>query len=157
LARRPIIRGLILPRTVTGRFRAGNVLNDIAPESVSAVLKKGPSSELEYLQNKLQREIWNTLSEIKAEIHSRLVFGMGCVPLIMIGIALGIILKGGHLLSAFGASSIPAAVLIVCMMMGRNITKNPDSLAGSGVILMWVGMVLLSLFAVWIYRKLLKN
>ncbi len=157
LARRPIIRGLILPRTVTDKFKTGNVLNDISPASVSAALKNGPSPGLERLQNKLQRKIWNTSAEIKAEIHSRLVFGIGCVPLIMIGIGLGIILKGGHLLSAFGASSIPAAVLTVFIMMGRNVTKNPDSLAGSGVTLMWVGLILLSLLAVVVYRKLLKN
>ncbi len=87
----------------------------------------------------------------------RLVFGIGCVPLIMIGIGLGIIKKGGHLLSAFGASSVPAAVLIVCIMMGKNIAKNPDAQAGSGIVLMWAGLVFLSLLAVGIYRKLLKN
>ena len=75
----------------------------------------------------------------------------------MIGIGLGIILKGGHLLSAFGASSIPAAVLIVCIMMGRNVTKNPDASTGFDVELMWMGLVFLSFLAVMIYRKLLKN
>ncbi|HEW79591.1 MAG TPA: LptF/LptG family permease, partial [Phycisphaerales bacterium] len=105
----------------------------------------------------LQRKIQKTLISIKAEIHSRLVFGIGCVPLIMIGIGLGIIKKGGHLLSAFGASSVPAAVLIVCIMMGKNIAKNPNAQAGSGIVLMWAGLVFLSLLAVGIYRKLLKN
>jgi hypothetical protein len=75
----------------------------------------------------------------------------------MIGIGLGIILKGGHLLSAFGASSIPAAVLIVCIMMGKNITKNPGARAGSGILFMWGGLVFLSVLAVGIYHKLLKN
>jgi hypothetical protein len=75
----------------------------------------------------------------------------------MIGIGLGIILKGGHLLSAFGASSVPAAVLIVCIMMGKNITKNPYTQVSSGIVLMWAALVLLSAFAVMMYRKLLKN
>jgi len=75
----------------------------------------------------------------------------------MIGIGLGIILKGGHLLSAFGASSLPAAALIVFIMAGKNITKNPDARAGSGIVLMWTGLVLLSLLAVAIYHRLLKN
>ena len=77
--------------------------------------------------------------------------------MIMIGIALGIIKKQGHLLSAFGASSIPAALLVVCIMMGKNVAKNPASTVFSGIVLMWVGLVVLSLLAVGIYRKLLKN
>ena len=154
------IRGLIIPkavRDVTNKFATEDGLDAKKLASVSTALRKGPSSKLRNLQNRLQAEIRNTLVEIEAEIHTRLVFGIGCVSLIMIGIGLGIILKGGHLLSAFGASSIPAAVLIVCIMMGKNITKNPGSKAGSGIVLMWGGLVFLSLLAVGIYRKLLKN
>ncbi len=157
LAGRQIIRGLILPGTVTDKFKTDDVLETVKPASSASVLKKGPSPKLMALQDELQRKIQKTLIEIRAEIQSRLVFGIGCVPLIMIGIGLGIIKKGGHLLSAFGASSVPAAVLIVCIMMGKNIAKNPDAQAGSGIVLMWAGLVFLSLLAVGIYRKLLKN
>jgi hypothetical protein len=77
--------------------------------------------------------------------------------MIVIGIGLGIALKGGHLLSAFGASCVPAAVLIVCIMMGRNIAKNPGAQTVSGTMLMWSGLVLLSLLAAAIYHRLLRN
>ncbi|MHC4110542.1 MAG: LptF/LptG family permease [Planctomycetota bacterium] len=154
------IRGLIIPnnvRDVVHKFATEDGLDAKKLASESAVLQKGPSSKLKELQNKLQSEIRDTLAEIEAEIHTRLVFGIGCVSLIMIGIGLGIIFRGGHLLSAFGASSIPAAVLVVCIMMGKNITKNPDAQAGSGIVLMWGGLVFLSLLAIVMYRKLLKN
>ena len=157
LSLRSIIRGLILPKTVTDKFATEDVLKAISPASIDSALQKVPSSKLMGLQGKLHRKIRSTLAEIKAEMHSRLVFGIGCVLLIIIGIGLGVILKGGHLLSAFGASSVPAAVLIVCIMMGKNITKNPNAQAGSGIVLMWAGLVLLSLLMVVIYRKLLKN
>ncbi|MBA7683317.1 hypothetical protein ES703_91681 [subsurface metagenome] len=77
--------------------------------------------------------------------------------MILIGIGLGIIKKGGHLLSAFGASCVPAAVLIVCIMMGKNITKNLGSQSIPGIALMWGGLVLLSLLTVVMYRRLLKT
>lgn len=154
LAGRQIIRGLI---PEIDKFKTADVLETIKPASIASALREGPSPKLMALQNGLQRKIQKTLISIKAEIHSRLVFGIGCVPLIMIGIGLGIIKKGGHLLSAFGASSVPAAVLIVCIMMGKNIAKNPNAQAGSGIVLMWAGLVFLSLLAVGIYRKLLKN
>jgi hypothetical protein len=157
LAGRQITRGLLLPPAVTDKFETADVLKTIHPDSTASALQKGPSSMLQVMQNRLYRKIWKTLAEIKAEVHTRLVFGIGCVILIMIGIGLGIILKGGHLLTAFGASSVPAAMLIVCIMMGKNITKNLGAHAGSGIVLMWGGFVFLSLLAVLLYRKLLKN
>jgi len=154
------IRGLIIPKAVrdfTDKFATEGGLDAKKLASEPSVLQKELSPKLRELQDRLQYKIRSTLVEIEAEIHTRLVFGIGCVSLIMIGIGLGIFLKGGHLLSAFGASSIPAAVLIVCIMTGKNITKNPGSTAGSGIVLMWGGLVFLSLLAVGIYRKLLKN
>jgi len=154
------IRGLIIPkavRDVANKFATENGLDAKKLVSESSVLQKGPSSKLRGLQDELQTEIQNTLAEIEAEIHTRLVFGIGCVSLIMIGIGLGIILRDGHLLSAFGASSVPAAVLVVCIMMGKNITKNPKVQTGSGILLMWGGLVFLSLVAIVMYRRLLKN
>ena len=115
------------------------------------------SYSLDDLENRLQRKIRKTAVQIKAEIHSRLSFGIGCVPLIMIGIGLGIIKKGGHLLSAFGASSIPAAVLIVCIISGKNIIENLGSQPQTGMILLWAGPAMLVLLAAVIYRGLLKN
>ncbi len=151
------IRGLILPRTVTDRFETQDVLKAVNCAAISSALREEPTAQLISLQDRLRRKIQKTLVQIGAEIHSRLVFGIGCVPVIMIGIGLGIIKKGGHLLSAFGASSIPAAVLIVCIMMGKNVAKNLGAQAGSGILLMWAGLGLLILLTLVIYRKLLKN
>ncbi|UCF00266.1 MAG: LptF/LptG family permease [Planctomycetota bacterium] len=157
LTQRHITRGLILPKAVADKVETENILEVISPASTASALRNGPSLELKGLQSGLQRRILKTLTEIKAEMHSRLVFGIGCVTLIMIGIGLGIILKGGHLLSAFGVSSVPAAVLVVCIIMGKNVTKNPQSMADIGTVLMWSGLVFLSLLAILMYRKLLKN
>ena len=157
LAQRVIIRGLILPQAVTNKLGTADILEAVSPAAIDSALSKKASPILKNLQNKLQREIRKTLAEIKAELHSRLVFGTGCVPLIMIGIGLGIILKGGHLLSAFGASSIPAAVLIVCLMSGYQVTRNLGAQTFSGIGLMWTGIVLLLVLAAVMYHKLLKN
>jgi hypothetical protein len=151
------IRGLVLPKSVTDKCTSEDILKEVSSDSIASTLQQQPGKKLKELQTKLQAEIQFTLSEIKAEVHSRLVFGIGCVALILIGIGLGIILKGGHLLSAFGASSVPAAALVVFIMMGRNITKNVIAHAGSGILFMWAGLVLLSILAVGIYHKLLKN
>jgi lipopolysaccharide export LptBFGC system permease protein LptF len=156
---RHIIRGLIPPQTVetiANKFRTEN--GSLQPEMLATPLSgMKPSRELSILQSQLRRTINKTFVQIKAEKHSRLVFGIGCIPMIMIGIGLGIIKKGGHLLSAFGASCVPAAVLIVCIMSGKQMTENLGSQNVSGVTLMWAGLASLSLLAVVIYGWLSKN
>ncbi|MHC4172468.1 MAG: LptF/LptG family permease [Planctomycetota bacterium] len=158
LRMRYIIRGLILPRAVTDKFKTGDILENIRPEVVSSALQEAPPSLiLKELQNRLQWTMRKTLLRIIAEIHSRLVFGIGCVPMILIGIGLGIILKGGHLLSAFGASCVPATVLIVCISSGIQMINNLGVQAISGIAVMWAGVVFLAVLAVGIYCWLLRN
>jgi hypothetical protein len=151
------VRGLVLPKAVIDKFKTDDVLESIGSVAINSALGGKPSDVLKRLQNELQRKIRYTLAEIEAEIHSRLVFGTGCIPMILIGIGLGIIKKGGHLLAAFGAGCVPAGLLILCILMGRNVTENLGAKAGSGVMLMWAGLVFLSLLMLVIYRKLLKN
>ncbi|OHB85619.1 MAG: hypothetical protein A2Z38_12085 [Planctomycetes bacterium RBG_19FT_COMBO_48_8] len=139
-------------KTESGSLRVEKLASDLLQLSGLR-----PSKNLKSLQNKFQREIRHVLVRIKAEIHTRLVFGAGCVPMILIGIGLGIIKKGGHLLTAFGASCIPAAVLIVCIMSGKNLIKNPGSESITGVAVMWAGLVFLLILVVVIYHRLLKN
>ncbi len=162
LTMRIIIRGLIPPKATEV------VANEIKTESGSLRVEKmtsdlsqlsglRPSKSLRILQSKLKREIRRALVRIKAEIHTRLVFGTGCIPMILIGIGLGIIKKGGHLLTAFGASCIPAAVLIVCIMSGKNLIKSHGSDSITGIALMWAFLAFLLFLVAVIYRRLLKN
>jgi len=157
LLARHIVRGLILPAAVTDNFKLDDILKEITPQAISAALHAKPGPNLVFLQSQLQKQIALTLAEIGAETHSRLVFGVGCITLIMIGIGLGIVLKDGHLLTAFAASAIPALALVSCIMMGKNITKNPESAVLSGVMLMWAGLIVLTLLALEMYRRLLKH
>ena len=161
LKMRYVVRGLILPEaveSVTNQFRTES--GELTVGKLAAKLsqlRKGPGPALKGLQGKLQRMMQKTLAQIAAEIHSRLVFGIGCVSMILIGIGLGIIKKGGHLLSAFGVSCVPAAVLIVCIMSGKQVTENISSKNVSGIVLMWAGLALLTLIAAGIYHRLLRH
>jgi len=157
LRMRHVISGLILPAAVTDTFKTGNILENIRPLLLESALEKGPSAMLRGLHDGLQKQATETLVGIKAEINSRLAFGMGCVPMILIGIGLGVVKKGGHMLSAFAASCVPAAVLIVCVISGKQVTENLGSQAISGTLLTWAGLVVLAALAIVMYRKLLKN
>ncbi len=109
------------------------------------------------LQKQLELKRTRTFNNIIAETHSRLVFGLGTITLILISIAMGIILRGGHLLSAFGVSAVPFAVLIVFMMSGRQLTKHPQISPTVGIMVMWTGLIILTIVAMMIYKKLLRT
>ena len=109
------------------------------------------------MQSGLAREIKKTYAQMKSEIHSRLVFGIGCIAMIFIGISLGIIKRGGHLLSAFGISCLPAAILLVCIMSGKQLTENLGAQTVSGITIMWAGLSALFLLAAVLYLHLMRN
>jgi lipopolysaccharide export LptBFGC system permease protein LptF len=154
---RDIIQGLRLPQATRKRLGARPILQAVAPETSKAILRGSPSSALARLQREIAKETRSTLVDITAEINSRLVFGIGCVPMILIGIGIGIIKRGGHLLSAFGASCIPAAVLIVGIISGKHLTENAGAQGLSGILIMWGGLGFLTLLAVVIYGKLIRH
>ena len=151
---RYVTRHLRLPGNVSAKL-GENVIVTVREHNYLS----NPSESLKTMIAEMNRKINVTLAEIKAEIHSRLVFGIGCIILILIGTGLGIRLKGGHLLTAFGTSAIPAAALLVFIMMGKNLTRNQGSTVGAngGVALMWIGLIILLLFTVWLYRKLMRT
>ena len=151
---RYVIKDLALPDSIAAKLG-----EDVVVTAENHRYLAAPSPRLEALIKEMKRKIRVTLFEIKAEVHSRLVFGIGCITIILIGIELGIKYRGGHLLTAFGFSSIPAAALLVFIMAGKNITKNQFSGVGAnlGVAFMWIGLLILSIIAVVLYRKILRN
>jgi hypothetical protein len=116
-----------------------------------------PSSILARCQNTLRRVMGIVGAALRSEMSSRLVFGIGCIPMILIGIGLGIIQKGGHLLGAFGASCVPAAVLGAAIITGKRLTENVDREGSAGVLVMWGGVAFLILLTILIYRRLLRQ
>jgi lipopolysaccharide export LptBFGC system permease protein LptF len=157
IATHRVIRGIIPPASVTKKLEGEDILSSINQERIKEELGVEASPTLRKLNAYLQKEMSQTMIDLTAEIHWRLVFGIGCVGMIMIATALGIKLRGGHLLTAFGVSAIPAGLLIVAIMAGKNIAKNSASDVSSGLLLMWGGLVFLYLGALILYRKLLKN
>lgn len=155
LAQRHVIKNLPWPVFIEAELAEESLLRTL--NDMPSVLTTEPTPELLGLQKQLELKIIRTANNIIAEIHSRLVFGLGTITLILISIAMGIIFKGGHLLSAFGVSSVPFAVLIVFMMSGRQLTKHPMISPAVGIMVMWTGLIILTITAVMIYRRLLRT
>lgn len=150
------IRRLQLPARLQPYFK-GNQLRLLLADNLFDNLKTGPSLKLNQHREYLASLVHTTLADIQSEVHSRLVFGLGCIPMILIGIGLGIIKRGGHMLSAFGASCIPGLVLVVAMVSGKQLTENTRAGGISGVVLIWSGLAILWMICAFVYRKLIRN
>ena len=150
---------LRFPQTLSDSVQMDTILATIDQlgDEEASDLKIRPSGQLKTLCNRIPEKMAKIDNEIYAEIHSRLVLGLGCIALILTGIALGIQFRGGHILSAFGASAIPGGLLVVFILSGKELTKNPSTPAMTGVSVMWVGFVVLVVLTLWIYRKLLRT
>jgi lipopolysaccharide export LptBFGC system permease protein LptF len=156
VATRHTVDDLDLPEAVARKLSQRSLLQ--ITQNLKQVLGQAPpSSSLDKGQKDLLRDINDMFADIRGEMNSRLVFGIGCIPMILIGIGLGIINRGGHLLSAFGASCAPAAVLIIGVVSGRQVIGNAGAREISGVAIMWGGLTLLVFVTVFIYRKLMRT
>ncbi|AQT67048.1 lipopolysaccharide ABC transporter permease [Anaerohalosphaera lusitana] len=150
-------RDLVLPDSITQKLSRNNLLQQIP--QVTTSLESEPTQALKGILYHLDKEIWSTRKAILSEIHSRLVLGIGCIVIVLISIALGIKFRGGHILSAFGASAIPAGALVIFIMSGKELTKTKNEAMPeqTGILVMWAGLVILMIFAFRLYRKLLKT
>jgi hypothetical protein len=77
--------------------------------------------------------------------------------MILIGIGWGILHREGHLLSAFGASCIPATILGVAIISGKQVAQGVDSMVLPGILLMWSGLALLVVLTLLTYSRLLRR
>ncbi|AQQ69992.1 lipopolysaccharide ABC transporter permease LptF [Limihaloglobus sulfuriphilus] len=147
------MRGISMPAELEDLFSEENILHTVMNEHPDE-----PTEELKTLHTRVKDKIVDVYANIHAEIHFRIVFAIGCISLVITGMALGIIYKGGHVLTAFGLSSIPAGFLIVVIAAGENITKNvpsgAESFSYNGIYLMWAGLGVLMLISGLVYRRI---
>jgi lipopolysaccharide export LptBFGC system permease protein LptF len=97
------------------------------------------------------RTVRRLLARVQAEIHQRLAYGLSCMFMIMLGAALGLVLRGGQMLVAFVISAIPATAVIVMLLMGKELIANPGVPSVYGVASIWSGVAALALVSLYIY------
>jgi lipopolysaccharide export LptBFGC system permease protein LptF len=116
-----------------------------------------PSAHLRKLHHNINKQCVELDTEIRLELHSRLAFGISCVVLVLLGSALGIIFRSGHLLTSFGVSFIPASLCLITIFTGKHIAEqSPDNILG-GMIFLWSGVLAVAIADIFIYKILLKR
>ncbi|UCD27294.1 MAG: LptF/LptG family permease [Planctomycetota bacterium] len=104
----------------------------------------------------LRRDIDKLGQEITGIIHSRLAFSASVLVTLVLAAALGIIFRGGQLLTAFVISFIPGILVVVMNIMGRQLTENTGTHA-IGIMVIWAGILLLALADVVVLARYLKR
>jgi len=79
------------------------------------------------------------MGRVISEIHGRLAYCLSCFLLVAMGAALGLMFRGGQMISAFALTIVPAAVVIVMVLMGKEMVSNPDSSKALGLAAIWGG------------------
>ncbi len=120
-------------------------------------LRNEPSPYLNHQYAELVKNVHELALEIKAELHSRLAFGVSCVALVLLGAALGIYFRSGHLLTAFGISFIPAALCLIAIFTGKHLAVHSSLGLTAGLAFLWSGIIAAALGNLAIYKLLLKH
>lgn len=94
--------------------------------------------------------------EVRGEIHFRCSYAISTIAVVVMGAALGIIVRGGQVLTAFGISCIPSMFVVLSSIVGRNLADRPQySMLSLGV--MWGGAILMYVATIVIMAKFLKR
>lgn len=107
------------------------------------------------------RTLSKFLGDITGELHSRVAYSVSCFLLVAMGAALGLVYRGGQLVSAFALCVVPATIVIVLMLMGKELASNPGVLEKHGMWMglsaIWSGIVILAIANVVIYFRLARR
>ena len=107
--------------------------------------------------DRLRQRLPKLMSEILAEMHGRVAYGVSCFLLVAMGSALGLIFRGGELISAFALCVMPAALVIVLVITGREMVGNPDVPVAAGLAAIWGGIAALLAGDAGIYLYLARK
>jgi lipopolysaccharide export LptBFGC system permease protein LptF len=110
------------------------------------------------LRKNLRASVDQLRRDIVAELHSRGAFSVAGLVLVVLGAALGVIFRSGHVLVAFGLAAVPAIFAMIMVVMGNQLaTNNRSSLQPLGLAFIWSGNVLTVVLNVWVYARMLKH
>jgi lipopolysaccharide export LptBFGC system permease protein LptF len=106
-----------------------------------------------FTDEQLKTEDRKLKAKCLAEMHSRYSMIVTCVLLVVLGAALGLVFRHGHILTAFFISMGPALFAIFCILLGvKLVQRNPDQMH-SKLFIIWIGnIVVLILDVIFVAR-----
>lgn len=122
--------------------------------SANAILSLYPKQKK--MQAKLLDRLDRYASEVRGEIHFRASYSLCAIAIVLIGALLGIIIRGGQVLTAFGISCVPMLFVIVASIVGRNLADRP-SYGLASICVMWGATAVMYAATFIVGTKVLKR
>jgi hypothetical protein len=95
-------------------------------------------------------------AEVRGEIHFRASYSLCTIAIVLFGAVLGIIVRGGQVLTAFGISCVPMVFVVVASIVGRNLADRPQfSTLSLGV--MWGVVIFMYVATALVATRVLKR
>ena len=100
----------------------------------------GIGQQIDWARERLRKDVTKMYLDVVSIIHSRLAFSSSVFVMLVLAAGLGIIFRGGQLLTAFAVSFLPGLFVVVMNIMGRQLSENVGThYIGLGV--MWLAIV----------------
>lgn len=96
------------------------------------------------------------LRRIASTINERAAFSLSIFGLVILGAALGMVLRNAHLVVIFGISFLPSVLVIVTIVMGKQLAQGASSHA-AGMVLMWSGIIAVALLDAWTLLRVVRR
>jgi len=150
--------------------KARERFGDIAvPEDLRASMAEVPHDELLHLppepnwlstifdlRAEATEEQAGFVREVTSELHSRLAFSVSAFVLVLLGATLGTMLRGSQIMSAFGISFVPALLVTVMNIMGRQLAEKAG-LSTVGIAVIWGTIGLVGMIDIWTLRRVIRR
>jgi len=105
-----------------------------------------------------RKEITRLIHTIQSELHSRGSFSVSCLTLVLLGAALGILLRGKNPLAVFVVGFVPAIFLVLLITAGRQMAEGLSNRnVPIGITLIWMGNAIILALIIGVYSKLLRQ
>lgn len=110
----------------------------------------------ERMRGKIATKVRQFASQVRGEIQFRSSYSLGAIAIVVLGAILGIIVRGGQVLTAFGISCVPMLFVIIASIVGRNLADHPDYTRES-ILIMWGATALMYAATVFVGMRILKR
>ncbi len=94
--------------------------------------------------------------EIDGVIHFRGSYAASHIAVVTLGAILGVVLRGGQVLTAFGISCVPSLLVFIGVIVGRNLAEHPATHIW-GLYTMWLVNVVMAVGTVFVATRFLRR
>ncbi len=136
----------------------GHIVERVKQFSPDELLQavKGESGPLAEKRAQALNAQGETVRRVTAVMHERTAFSISVLVLVVLGAALGILLRGSQAVVAFGISFVPSLLVIVTIVTGKQMAHNAPT-QWLGLLVMWSGIILVAGLDVWLLTRVVRR